>query len=94
MLESAAQTADSRAQQRAEAALHAARQQQQQVQPQSDSATIKAAAATVDLEWLSNVPETAHGDLEGFSGQVLQEPYQGLQPSRAVLQQLHEAGGA
>lgn len=50
------------------------------------------AAAAADCTWLSRVPETAHGNPACFSGQMLQESYQGLTPSRAVLQQLHEAG--
>jgi hypothetical protein len=79
-------------QQRAEAAAHAAmhdQRQQELQQPASKGAT----AAAADLGWLSSVPETAQGDLAGFSGQVLHEPYRRLTPSRAVLQQLHEAGG-
>jgi hypothetical protein len=82
-------------QQRAEAAQHAAMHQQDQQdlqQPVSRDATAAAAAGMADLGWLTGVPETAQGDMAGFSGQVLQEPYRGLSPSRAVLQQLHEAG--
>jgi nephrocystin-4 len=77
-------------QQHAEAAPHPSTQQQLQAQQHRGSARVAAAAA--DCAWLSGVAETAHGNPACFSGEVLQEPYQGLTPSRAVLQQLHEAG--
>lgn len=44
------------------------------------------------MAWVAAVPEAASGDPLGFSGQVLQEQYHSLAPSRAVMQQLHEAG--
>lgn len=50
-----------------------------------------ARAPASGLEWVSCVPE-AKGDVAGFSGRVVQEANWGGVPTRAVLQQLHEAG--
>jgi hypothetical protein len=77
-----------------QAAEHADSQQQQQsiVQQSYQHSSSDSKQAVADLGWVAGVPEAVAGDWAGFSGQVQQEAYQGLQPSRAVLQQLHEAG--
>jgi len=62
--------------------------QQQRIGQDSNSS---AKAAASGLEWVSSVPE-AKGDVAGFSGRVVQEANWRGVPSRAVLQQLHEAG--